>query len=126
MLAPVMIKNTRWHGEDSMRVVRTVDSMKEAIEGISLVIAHTQSLAHTPVTRPSSEGSFMENFPHDAELKGSFPPLENHVTSSSNAYTSVESLDQYLSRVSCNHFIPPCDTDPSSFVPGNKKNAQEK
>ncbi|KAM4859796.1 uncharacterized protein RHO17_014704 isoform 4-T4 [Thomomys bottae] len=122
MLAPVMIKNTRWHGEDSM----TVDSMKEAIEGISLVIAHTQSLAHTPVTRPSSEGSSMENLPHDAELKGSFPPRENHVTSSSNAYTSVESLDQYLSRVSCNHFIPPCDTDPCSFVPGNKKNAQEK
>ncbi|KAM4815291.1 uncharacterized protein RHO17_005122 isoform 4-T4 [Thomomys bottae] len=80
---------------------KTVDSMKEAIEGISLVIAHTQSLAHTPVTRTRSEGSSMENLPRDAELKGSFPPRENHVTSSSNAYTSVESLDQYLSRILC-------------------------
>ncbi|KAM4815497.1 uncharacterized protein RHO17_004837 isoform 4-T4 [Thomomys bottae] len=53
---------------------KTVDSMKEAIEGISLVIAHTHSLAHTPVTRPSSEGSSMENLPRDAELKESFPP----------------------------------------------------
>ncbi|KAM4815122.1 phosphatidylinositol 3,4,5-trisphosphate 3-phosphatase TPTE2-like isoform 1-T5 [Thomomys bottae] len=42
--------------KENFVILRTVDSMKEAIEGISLVIAHTQSLAHTPVTRPSSEG----------------------------------------------------------------------